>query len=77
MKSMGSVFIGMFFYGVVTSNLGGALFAIVLLIFTIYGSRQLDKRDAEFYASPKSAVKEPSTLEELKKEDCESSASKF
>lgn len=74
---MSSVFIGMFFYGLMTNHLGGALLAILLVAFAIYGSRQLDKRDAEFYASPRSAAKEPSTLDKLKKEDCESSASKF
>ena len=77
MKSMGSVFTGMFFYGVVTSHLGGALLAIVLLIFVIYGCRQLDKRDEEFNANPASAIKPPSTLTKLDSEDCESSASKF
>lgn len=77
MKSMISVFIGMFFYGLMTNHLGGAILAIVLLLFVIYGSRQLDKRDAEFYANPRSATKEPSTLDKLEKEDCESSGSRF
>lgn len=76
MKSMASIFIGVIFYGSVTSNLVGALLVIVLLIFVIYGSRHMDKH-VEPCESPDSTTEELSTPKELKKEDCESSASKF
>lgn len=78
MKStMLSIFIGMFFYGLISNHLGGALLAIFFLLVIVYGSSELEKRDEEYYADPRSATKEPSTLAELDKGDCEASGSKL
>lgn len=78
MKStMLSIFIGMFFYGLISNHLGGALLAILFLLIVVYGSKEMEHRDEEFYADPRSATKEPSTLTELDKEDCEASGSKL
>lgn len=55
MKAFALVFVCLAIYGLFTGHFGGALFSVGMGIFVIYGSRQLNKRDVEFYESPASA----------------------
>lgn len=55
MRLLGFIFAGMFMYGMLTAHYGAGLMALGMVLFTAYGSRQLDKRDAEFLETPGSA----------------------
>ncbi len=55
MKLLGFTFAAFFMYGIMSGHVGGALIALGMVVFTAYGSRQLRKRDIEFYLHPRSA----------------------
>jgi hypothetical protein len=74
---LASIFLTISVYGVVVGHFGGALISLGMAVFVIWGARQLDKRDAEFYASPASAKTIPDTLEAMAKQEVESSSSRF
>lgn len=49
-------------YGFLTGHIGGALMSLFMVVFTIYGDRQLHKRDREHFTR-----KDP--IEELEAEE--------
>ena len=74
---LATIFLTMFVYGVVVGHYGPALLSLGMVVFVIWGARQLAKRDTEVYASQASAVKIPDTLEVMDKQEVESSGSRF
>ena len=74
---LATIFLAMSAYGVIVGHYGPALISLCMVGFVIWGARQLAKRDAEFYASQASAVKVPTTLEAMDRQEVESSGSRF
>jgi len=74
---LATIFLAMSAYGVIVGHYGPALISLGMVGFVFWGARQLAKRDAEFYASQASAVKVPTTLEAMDRQEVESSGSRF
>lgn len=55
MKFLAFIFMAMSLYGFCTGYIGAALMSAFMVAFVLYGERQLDKRDADFFADPRSA----------------------
>lgn len=77
MKFLCTIFLCMAVYGLATEYKGAGLLALVCAGLTVYGSRQLDKRDAEYRADPRSAIVETDTLELLTRQGSEGTRSRF
>lgn len=77
MKFLAAVFVCMAVYGFASGHAGGALLALLMVPLSIYGARELNKRDAEFYSSPRSAQVVPDTLELLREQGSEGTRSTF
>jgi hypothetical protein len=76
MRILIGIFVCMFVYGVYVSHLGPAFIALGMVAFLIYGEKQLNKRDAEFYASPAGAKQIAKTAELLDRHMCECMSSR-
>ena len=68
-----AVFLGMAIYGLVAHKYGPAMLSLAMAGFTLYGHRELRKRDIEFYLHPRSAKSVPSTEQLLDQYNCEAS----
>lgn len=77
MKVLFGIFFCMFVYGVFTNHVGAGLLALFMSGFVVYGSRQLDKRDAEWEHDPRNTKSILNTLELLEQQGCEGSRSVF
>lgn len=77
MKFLLAVFVSMALYGLVTDHKGAGLLALFMAGFVVYGERQLNKRDAEFAASPQSANVEPESVRSMHEHCCEAARSTF
>lgn len=77
MKAFALLFVAMAAYGFYTNHIGGALISVFMSGFVVYGARQLDKRDAEFYATPAGAKQVADTLELMRQQGCECTGSRF
>ena len=66
-----AMFVAMFAYGVATGLLGAGLIALCMVVFTHWGGKVLDKRDAEWARTNPPAV--PTTQEVMTREGCEGS----
>ena len=65
-------------YALVLYKLGVAMISAFMIGLTIYGKRELRKRDIEFYLDPSSAKKaKPEGVDALEEQECESSRDKI
>ncbi len=71
------VFFVLAIVGFCTGHLAVGFISAFMVMFTKYGERELDKRDAEFFASPAGAQQIADTQALLVKQQCECSASRF
>lgn len=55
----------LFLYGCFSGHLGAGLIALAMIPFTIYGERELNKRDREWEQDPRNAKQPPDTREIL------------
>lgn len=60
--------------GAVYGHLFVTIISVFMIVFTKYGERQLDKRDAEFFASPAGAAMIAVTMQKLAMQECECTA---
>jgi len=63
--------------GFCTGHLAVGFISAFMVVFTKYGERELDKRDAEFFATPAGAKQIADTAQLLVRQECECSASRF
>lgn len=64
-RGLAFIFFCIFVYGCFVGHLGAALIALFMVPFTLYGEKQLDKRDREWEALPQNAKQPPDTREIL------------
>ena len=76
-KAFAVLFFLGFLYGIYVAHLGGAMISLALVPFMLYADHMLNKRDREYVALPESAKQTPDALEELRKHDSESAASRL
>lgn len=62
--------------GLWQAHFGIAVISACMIVFTKYGERELDKRDAEFFASPAGAKQIADTMQLLVTQETECGASK-
>jgi hypothetical protein len=79
MKLFALIFLALAVYGFVTDHNGGAILAMLMSGFMLYGERQLRKRDIEYYTDPRSArePKDADTLKLLEEQGSEGGRSEF
>lgn len=77
MRCLLAIFVAMTIYGVVAGKYGGALFSSLMIVVVYYGARELDKRDAEFEADPRSAKRARDTRDLLVEKEVEASSSRL
>jgi len=66
------VFFGMALYGALTGHLGGALLALFMAGFTIWGQTVMRKQDERWAADPRNAQRvKGSTSDDLETYECE------
>lgn len=75
MKYLVAVFVCMAVYGYTTGHYGGAILSAFMAVFSVYGSRQLSKRDAEAAANQTAVGMD--SLECLDAQCCECSRTQF
>lgn len=64
-------------YGFFTNHIGASLASLAMVVLTIYGARELNKRDAEYKVDPNNAVAPKDTAELLSDNLNESGRSTF
>ncbi len=79
MKLLAAIFVLMAVWGFAIGHNGGAIMSLFMVGFTVYGAKQLRKRDIEFYMHPRSAQPVPNadTLEALREQGAEAARSTF
>ena len=76
-KSFAFLFAFLFLYGCLSGHVGAGLIALCMVPFMLYGERELNKRDAEFEASPQAARLPADTTQDLQQHECECIASRL
>ena len=76
-KSFAALFFFLFLYGCVSGHVGVGLISLAMVPFMLYGERELNKRDAEFEATPAAARLLPDTRQDLHEHECECIASRL
>jgi len=79
MKFLVVIFLVLCIYGLATEHKGAGILAGIMVVFTLYGERQLRKRDVEYYLDPRSAqeIKDADTLKLLEQQGAEATRSRF
>ncbi len=76
-KALAALFVFGFIFGCINGSLGAALISLAMVPLMLIGERKLNERDREYAALPESAKQPPDALEELRRHDSESAASRF
>lgn len=76
-KTLAGLFGFLFLYGCVSGHLVAGLISLALVPFTLWGEKQLDKRDAEHAALRSNAKSPPDTREILAELGTECSGDKL
>lgn len=77
MVILAALFLALGMFGLYTAQYGAAAISFVLVPAVIYGCKELDKRDTEYYSSPDSAKQPVDTQQALSRSHSESSRTTF